>query len=590
MKLGFKRYIVVGICLISSYASYAANGNGIATFYGNTPIQQQSTDPTKPVPRGYLVPTVTPINGGAKIAVDLYFTALNSGVSLYLQAAINDGTGAVQAIPLKTLSDKVSDNPKLFHSRREFNVSYAELNAELAKLAPNAHMEIGPGTPLFVYGRWDVGHQWGGIDRGGIIFMPDDGSGTEQQASTANSRRPTELDIAYPINDVLGNQFNTNGKGLKVGGQVRSRLESEGKFQIPDDSYDQVKKSLFELARDPSKATAILGSEWTITLQDRYMKKDAQGKILLDSEGFPTPDPMVDTYYDNDNYDAAKHDVAIRYRFTENNGFGDWELKPGIGKVSANGIVTRPEYGFDATDDKPDTIKKFVDSMDTINPFRLVRDVIPGATPSQFLKPSVKLTDTRFKFILKHRNGLAIEVSLDNVNAESLRNGAKGNYKQLEMDVEHLSIASNNVASSVNTMNYSMQSDPAQSKQWLDGLGAKAFLDGRPVLHDLRDLDPASPVRAAHAADFTLAGQAVDAIRNHVIGRDWIPGAQKYAFSSYKLDLVNQNEISPSVKAAVAGLEKERLSGSTVPADTSAASGSASGSAAGGALCATVFQ
>ena len=54
------------------------------------------------------------------------------------------------------------------------------------------------------------------------------------------------------------------------------------------------------------------------------MKKKKDGSLILDKDGLPTPDPMVDTYYDNDKYDAAKNDMAIRYRWTEGNATGAW--------------------------------------------------------------------------------------------------------------------------------------------------------------------------------------------------------------------------------------------------------------------------
>ena len=47
---------------------------------------------------------------------------------------------------------------------------------------------------------------------------------------------------------------------------------------------------------------------------------------------------MVDTYYDNATFDAAKHDVAIRYRWTEGNQAGAWNFKPGLAVVDADGL------------------------------------------------------------------------------------------------------------------------------------------------------------------------------------------------------------------------------------------------------------
>ena len=74
-----------------------------------------------------------------------------------------------------------------------------------------------------------------------------------------------------------------------------------------------------------------------------------------------------------------------------------------------------PGFFVDATDDKPESIKSFVDSMDQMNPLKMIRELVPNSTPSDFLEPSLKITDKRFKFKLTHTNGLVVEVSLDDV-------------------------------------------------------------------------------------------------------------------------------------------------------------------------------
>src|SRR5690606_5395123 len=119
--------------------------------------------------------------------------------------------------------------------------------------------------------------------------------------------------------------------------------------------------------------------------------------LKTDSKGFPMPDPMVDTYYDNDSFDAAKNDMAVRYRWTEGNRTGAWNFKPGLTMATPEGVVYRVEYGVDTTSDKPGELAKFTDSSHPLNPFQMIRQVVPGSTPSDFLKPAVEITDFRYK-------------------------------------------------------------------------------------------------------------------------------------------------------------------------------------------------
>jgi hypothetical protein len=56
------------------------------------------------------------------------------------------------------LDDKLADNPKLYYSKREYNLTYAELNDQLQKILPSnaSHLKIGPGSPLFVIAHFNA--------------------------------------------------------------------------------------------------------------------------------------------------------------------------------------------------------------------------------------------------------------------------------------------------------------------------------------------------------------------------------------------------------------------------------------------------
>jgi len=557
---------------------------------GGTPVR--STDATKPVPRGYITVEAESAVGGANIFVDVFHDRATSKCNLSLQIVISSAKGTY-VVPIKLLEKDVTPPAGYFQQRQQYHVDYAEIQAMFNQLAPNApSLQIGPGTPLFVkadFHAQGTEHNWGGPDRGGGFFLPNalDANGNvinvqpvETQARTVGVARPTELDLAYPINAEMTNIFNDHakGSGLKLNGQVRSRLEGEGKFQLTQAEYARVKALMFELAADPTKAAQVLGPDWTLKLEDRYMTKDSAGQVIKGADGFPVPDPMVDTYYDSKDMKAAQNDMAFRYRWTEGNATGSWNFKPGIGRTDAQGVMYRVEFGVDTTDDKPSTISKFADSMHPLNPFAIIRNVLPGSTPSEFLLPAVKIEDHRYKFKLTRKDGLAIEVSVDDVKAHNLR-GSKGEsaqFYQLEMDIDHLSTASNRVVNANSgglqylyaqhvtgkNANGTVQTQNLQMYRWVDvpeaqqaiathleALDATAFIDGRPVLHGAEDLDPSGPLLTSRAQEFADSSLIISKLRDHVVGPQWRAGAQKYAFGAAVLKLVPASKRSNSVKA-----------------------------------------
>jgi len=556
MKLSL---VSLSIATLLSWNSSFAQGVAAQNFYGAYSNSTGGTgDPSKPVAdRSYFTTSVEPHGKDVKLTVEIWHGALNSPVSLSLQAAVNNGSGKFESITFKELDSKVADNPTNYYSKREFILTYADLNKHLGALLPDVakkKLKIGPGTPLFVFADFpQLNHEWGGVGRGGIFFMPEDGKGNSPATIVAKARRPVELEVAYPITETMALKYNdltqSEKPGLKVGGEVGSHVEAEGKFQIPLENTDEVKKALFDLANDPKKAAALLGPDWTMATNTRYMLKDAAGNLVLDSKGMPKPDPMVDTYYDNKDYDAAKNDVNIRYRMTEQNGIGKWGLKPGMGLDLGNGIVRRVEYALDATDSKPETIAKFADSMDPLNPFRAIREAIPGAVPSEFLTPSVEVNDTRYKFELKHSNGMSIEISLDQVTTTSLREKLPAvKYVQMEMDIAHAATSAGNAVGAVSTGTELKATLTAAQKAFLSTLTTKAILDGRPIMHTIADLANNAPVQVKNAADYKLAEAAIEALRDEVLGKNWIPGAQKGSLAVTALGLISEKESSESVK------------------------------------------
>lgn len=551
---------------IATFASTAALANDGANkpvnFNGSYRRGEFVNDKTKPVQgRSYFTPEVVATPNGFELALEMWHGKLDASVSVGLELAINDGKGGLEAVDFLVLDDKKADNKKLYYSKRKYKLTYEELNAALRKAYPNlpAHIVIGPGTPLFAKAVWhDYYHMWGSIDRGGIFIAPGK---AQANLGGGNQRRTLDLDLAYGITETMRNKYNNLEKktGLASNGQIRSRLEAEGKYQLSLDQLPVIKKQLFEMVDDPKLAQRVLGKEWTISAELRYMKRDEKKELILDKDGLPTPDPMQDTYYDNDTYEAAKNDTVLRYRFTEGNQTGSWNIKPGAIQVSPEGVAYRIEYGVDATDNQPSSIRKFADSADALNPFQSIQNIAGGKSVTEFLKePAVKVIDTRFKFKLTNQEtGLVVEMSLDDFIVKDLRNAKNRDVRiaQLEMDIEHLATKTSNVAGNASYASYfSYQVSAGAQQQFVAKLNEDSFVDGRAIMHTLADLDPASPIREKNNADFESAEKVIKRIRGHLIGDDWVAGAQKYAVAAERLKLVTPAQASASVKAM-----KERI-------------------------------
>ena len=591
-----RKYFVSTLALMMIMMGSTAKAQAVFGAAGQWAYGTMSDgDPTKPVNRGYIVVDAEPAVGGAKIKVKVFQNTLNKKVVLSLYAAVNNGAQS-SAVPIKLL-DAGTPDPTFYIQQHEFFLSYAELDTFFGTAAPNATgLRSEPGMALAIKADFEGGHNWGGFDRGGIFYLPTplDQNGRLMvelnkpkvvDPSAPAAGRTTALDVAYPITQEMTNTYNDmkTKAGLKLNGQIRSRLEGEGKFQLSgvetpvvgprggktkltQSEFIAAKKRLFDLVNDPAAQLATFGPGWKITPETRYYKKDAAGNFLKDAHGLPIPDPMVDTYYDNAKLDAAANDMAIRYRWTEGNQTGSWNFKPTGGRTDKkSGIVYRLEYGMDTTDDKPETIREFVDSMHPLNPFQVIRQIVPGAKPSEFLYPSAKVKDVRHKFKLEGPNNLIIEISTDHVETTNLRNTANRpvDYYQIEMDIDHLSTSSQNVAQVKSAVDYTLgglssvynwngfdtntASQDARTK-YMAALDGKAFVDGRPVLHTLEDLSPTSPILTSRAHDFNESARVISALRDVTIGKVWRPAPQKYALAAAGLEMLPKSRYSRSTK------------------------------------------
>jgi len=559
------RKLFSSLLFIAAATLFLITTDPFRSAFADTPVEVQGGPEFLsggPTGRGYITHRMESAPGGAYLTVEVVQDRSHSPVKLRLAF---DGTSSSPGRPNLLLTRGVS-NPSGYRTKFEFYLDYEKLRAwASAKGVTNAAERIAPNKTMVVIANFPSGHRWGGTDRSGMFRLPRPSASQSTSAAPASvadsatlpafgeGSPATSLDVGQVIDSPLADEFAPlRGRGgLEVGGQIRSRVEAEGKFQLSEAEFLNIQRALFQLASNRRLARTVLGTEWSLEVVTRYMKKDSNGNVIHDSSGFPVPDPMIDTYYDTDNLDAARHDIAIRYRWTAGNRTGTWNFKPGLGRRSEDGIVYRVEYGVDAVDDRPESIEVFANSNHPLNPFQLLREIVPGVSPGRFFKPALKITDDRYKFALKHRSGIIIEVSLDRVLAQRLGRAtdARVTFYQLEMDIEHIATESLNEVSTSLTLN-----SPNSGSSNPDTPTSPYT-----TLHIPADVEQGSPTLEAQQATFELATVVIRALRDHLLGQHWRPGAQKYAFAAAALGAIHPSNVSRSVSEL--GFSKGKCAG-----------------------------
>jgi hypothetical protein len=295
---------------------------------------------------------------------------------------------------------------------------------------------------------------------------------------------PLDLGIQFPPELV-----SRYSKVLAPNGQFTSRLEHETKWDVKLEQLEPFRLKLEALVADQKLIDQIFGvdakdghSVWSIERVDKYYEKDASGKVKTDKSGKPILSPMVDTYYDTPDYKLSKAQAAFRFRELEGDTVNNINIKPGPGMRDDIGVATRVEYGLwvrGSVRDNPSLLKDFFQSREHLNPFRFLQQIVPGLDAGSALQPSVKISDARYKYLLKNENGLSVELSLDDVTAMAMRGDTsrRAHFGQLEMEVDHMQFGSNNVT----------QPKPEEIRKWLEQNGSD--LGGAPRVHTLADIN-----------------------------------------------------------------------------------------------------
>jgi len=463
----------------------------------------------------------------------------NEKLTLTLQARIRNGNEE-KIINLKTLSQGEILNPNSFEGHNSFEIDYDEINAYLAQHTP--HLKLSPGTPLAVHALWEGrGHQWGGYGRGGVFHIPQRTQNPiGQSAAVQSGSGKIQGDLPLDIGVVMAKDLTTRFRGLVEGGQFTSRMEAEVKARIGVDEIPEIYQKLEHLVNSRWASRRTLGRDWTISRKDRYYQKDDQGKVMQDANGLPMVHPVKDRYYDSNGRDLAKNHVAIRFREMVGDEVGKLNIKPGEGTMVEDNIFRRIEYGMDVDPSiktNPGLLSSFFNSVEHLNPFRHISDKL-GINSQHVLRPSMDLEAKRYKFVLEHKNGTEIEISVDDVvctvldqrgNPMKNPDGSlkQGRFGQIEFDLEHLQTQSSQVVNNSGAAFASLGQfrNEQQQTAWLGNLDANATLSGPPRIHEPEDVDNKSLIETE---GYESLEKLAPGLQKYLLPNGGPPALQKY--------------------------------------------------------------
>lgn len=525
-----------------------------------TPAAASTTNSPASNEQAKVYPSVEATPEGAKVTAKFHMYQLGSPVSWSILAPVMDGgTGNKTFIELVQVDDKFIHSSTDYHTERTYNLDYAKINAELKRKAPNANLEIGPGTSLYVYARWmnqptlDMytdkplpgttrptaytngwNHQWGGLSRQGLIVLPGTNPKPQPVNPTSGFTKggvTTSLDVANAVDQATAAKYSGIHANYATAG---SRFENELKLHVDINDIPRVAKYFNDLEANPALVEQTFGTGWTLVANRKFVGQ-----------------PMIDDYMDNDKSQAAEKGMALRYR--TGSGITSLNFKPNDGQYAGGGVYERIEYDFrNFPQLSQPAMINFANSADPMNPLQIIPDQIPGSKTSEFFVKRVKLTDERLKFILAAPTGEKVEISLDDVKARQLDKyemefGPTARYGQLEVEVDHVGAkgsSSNNQYLSEATTVHGPELDSFLAK-----LGPHAVIaqDMPPVFHGEEDFKANSPIKTENANSFKLAFDVFRKIREGVFGDNWHSSGQKYAVAAAGLGLLPPDRFAPSV-------------------------------------------
>ncbi len=409
-------------------------------------------------------------------------------------------------------------------TEHRFFVSYDAINAYVQTHNPALKFE--PGCPLAVAGVWpydQADHNSGCFGAADATFttpLPATQKPHQLRVGvvTEHASKPLELSLRIPA-EIAAKYPHL----LATNASVLSRLEHEMKLSVDEASLDTACKRLLALAADPA-AQAVwleetLGEKgWTLEVADRYFVKDEHGDYVQDpASGLPQVVPMEDVYLDGiynrhleqKSFWFASSEAAVRWRDGEIKAgrleptMGKLNVKPTSGVTNEDGVTSRIEITLDtlpgaAHDPKAaEELAAFCEeATPPLSPAIGSASALKGRQP----EPIVWLIDRRHKFVLVRNDGLKIELSLDNVRAETLHpeladeatgEPRRATFCQVEMELDHVEATGSAEVATDFAVADKRKAEQVErgDKNVLANASPEATFNAAPVLHTISDLN-----------------------------------------------------------------------------------------------------
>lgn len=569
------------------------------------------------------VSKVSATQTGFQVDVNIYTQKVSDQIALFLQLPVLDKkTGALtylnldlltqdgkggftENIPTAAIIDPISTK-SCFGGARSYAFSLDQINSFLK--ASGLNLQVKPGDQLSISGlvKGDGHRVMNAASNSFSVPRPTVSSAQTikpgQAAAahnTAVKAQDLPLDISIKLSaEILNESLYISGVGYMkasdvLEGDITTRLESEFKGSVNAGQMDSMITSSYALAalseqaeggdaRARKQLDGLLGKDLLLSPVKRHwmtsdgnpigerdpqnLGKDKNGApitIPRDDKGWPSLDPMKDSYSDDKKLTFSNNSGAARTRGNKQKmGHAEFKLNGGV-LDPKTGIRQRVEIGLSlkpgADDAKLKALLKYIadnpSSKLALSPLGHIVDdarkagVLDAVTGDR--TPWADVTQIRHKFELKNtKTGTSAELSLDMVHAQTLRrehqvNGApqEQTYYVIEAELDHLQINSSNVTQMQSSKTKAALTSTAAQETWLKAQAAEhragtseLTIMNKPQLHSVDHVKEGSFRQTASYKDY-------EGMQEHLLGAicdGFKPGAarQKSAHFAELLGLV----------------------------------------------------
>lgn len=536
---------------------------------------------------------VEPTVDGFELDVQIFTQKQTDEIALFLQLPlINKKTGDMTLVNLDLLThdaQKATDVDNIpsakgkdpisgkdcFTGRRTFRFSLSQIN-DFIKKSGLTGVEVKAGDRLSISGlvKGDGHRVMNAATNGFSVPRPIAAAAPQSPLSVQTGKQAIKaqdlpLDISIKLSqEVLNEQIyvgygkGTNGSSyIKIGdvieGEVTTRLESEYKGSVDKAQMDDMISNAYALTVLSEKAMGgdkqarkeldqKLGKDLVLTAVKRHWmcddgkplgsRDESTVKIVRDSLGRPTLDPMKDGYSDDKALTFSNNSGAARVRGNaQKAGHAEFKLNGGV-LDPKTGVRQRVEVGISlkagAKEEQLALILKHMrdtpGSKAALSPLgHVVRDADKAGVSKALIEdrtPWADVTQIRHKFEIKNtKTGTAGELSLDQVNARTLRKEHEVNgqpqereYFVIETELDHLQINSANVTEmkEAKTKSALISKDAQdkfidQAKQDIAAGKVEFEIMNEPQLHSVEHVKEGSFRQTASYKDFETMNEAL---------------------------------------------------------------------------------